>query len=257
MLDKFFKKKRYWNILPKPVRHKFFSIKYLKKYNTQTGQYYLPLFAFKDSIRNSIIENKIFDEKVFLLMKSLIKQNSIVLDIGSNFGQMSILWSKCQTNVEVYSFEASKFIFEILKKNVELNDANVKVFNSFVCNDVNDEIYIHGSSLKKNSTYGSNKIRITNRKKNTDKISSLKIDQLKFDKPISAMKIDVQGYDLDVLKGAKETIKKYRMPIIFEYEKEFEKELNYTFVDFQKFIEEIKYKISSKIDESNYLIEEK
>ena len=68
------------------------------------------------------------------------------------------------------------------------------------------------------------------------------------------MKIDVQGYDLEVLKGAKETIKKHKMPIVFEYEKDFEKTFNYKFDDFKKFIEEINYKINLKIDDSNYLI---
>ena len=33
------------------------------------------------------------------------------------------------------------------------------------------------------------------------------------------MKIDVQGYDLKVLKGAEKTIKKNKMPIIIEYSK--------------------------------------
>ena len=37
------------------------------------------------------------------------------------------------------------------------------------------------------------------------------------------MKIDVQGYDLDVLKGSEKTILKHKMPIIFEYEEKFEK----------------------------------
>ena len=69
------------------------------------------------------------------------------------------------------------------------------------------------------------------------------------------MKIDVQGFDLHVLKGAKETIKKYEMPIIFEYDKELEKDFNYNFRDFQNFLEEIKYKIILKIDKNNYLIE--
>ena len=44
------------------------------------------------------------------------------------------------------------------------------------------------------------------------------------------------------------------MPIIFEYEKDFEKDFNYKFEDFENFITEINYKIISKIDSSNYLI---
>ena len=36
---------------------------------------------------------------------------------------------------------------------------------------------------------------------NIEKINSIKIDDVVFNKKISLMKIDVQGYDLEVLKG--------------------------------------------------------
>ena len=68
------------------------------------------------------------------------------------------------------------------------------------------------------------------------------------------MKIDVQGYDLEALKGSEKTILKHKMPIIFEYENKFEEEFNYTFKDFENFINKINYKIDTKIDEINYLI---
>jgi len=68
------------------------------------------------------------------------------------------------------------------------------------------------------------------------------------------MKIDVQGYDLEALKGAEKTILKHKMPIIFEYEEKFANEFNYTFKSFEEFINKINYKIESKIDEINYLI---
>ena len=47
------------------------------------------------------------------------------------------------------------------------------------------------------------------------------------------MKIDVQGFDLNVLKGSIETIKKHRMPIIFEYENTLEDKMGFRFDDFE------------------------
>ena len=84
-------KKKYWYFLPKKFRYLIWNIKTIKKYNTYNGQYYLPAFAFQDKIRNKIINNEITDIKVFNKLKKFILPNTIVLDLGASFGQMSNL----------------------------------------------------------------------------------------------------------------------------------------------------------------------
>ena len=93
-------------LLPRWLRFKIFNIKTLKLYKTKTGNYYLPFFAFRDVVRNTIIENQIFDHDVYEISKKFIKENSIVIDAGANYGQLSVLFSKVKPNVEVYAFEA-------------------------------------------------------------------------------------------------------------------------------------------------------
>lgn len=258
IIKNFFITKRYLYLLPRKIRLKIFNLKKLKLYKTKTGNYYLPQFALKDLIRNEIIDNKIFDKKVYETAVKYVKDDTIVLDVGSNFGQLSVLLSKYKNNVEVYSFEASKYIFEILKKNVQINNANVKLFHNLVGNETKQELFIKKLNISKFNTYGSNMIEKTEIRNenslNIEKINSIKIDDIFFDKKISFMKIDVQGYDLEVLKGSKNTIIKQQMPIIFEYEEDFAKDFNYTFKNFENFIDEINYKISIQIDKSNYLI---
>ena len=258
IIKNFFITKRYLYLLPRKIRLKIFNLKKLKLYKTATGNFYLPQFALKDLIRNEIIDNKIFDRKVYETAIKYVKDDTIVLDIGANFGQLSVLLSKCKKNVEVYSFEASKYIFEILKKNVQINNANVKLFHNLVGNETEQELFIKKLNISKFNTYGSNMIEKTEvrneNSRNIEKINSIKIDDIFFDKEISFMKIDVQGYDLEVLKGSKNTIIKQQMPIIFEYEEDFAKDFNYTFKNFENFIDEINYKISIQIDKSNYLI---
>lgn len=254
IINRFFESKRYLYFLPKKLRFLILNLKYLKKFTTKTGIYYLPLFAFKDRIRNKIIDNQISDEKVYNQIKNFIKPNSIVLDVGANYGQMSILWSKSKENVKVYAFEASKYIFDILKENVLINSANVKPINSLVGNENKEKIKIKKSVLKDNFTYGSNKIEISTRINKEDySINAIRIDDMRFDRVISAMKIDVEGYDLKVLEGAEQTIHKHKMPIVFECDNLYDE--NYPKLnDFEVFIKKINYKIHSKIDKINYLI---
>ena len=103
---------RIWDV----IENRLMNLRYLKLYKTTTGKYYLPYFAKYDMIKNSIINNDIFDRKVYEVGKKFIKANTIVLDIGSNYGQLSNLYSLSNTNVRVYSFEADPYIFKILKK---------------------------------------------------------------------------------------------------------------------------------------------
>ena len=59
------------------------------------------------------------------------------------------------------------------------------------------------------------------------KVSAIKIDNIKdsFESRVSVVKIDVQGAELKVLKGAIQVIEKDRPTIIFEHEDRYHKNL--------------------------------
>ena len=249
-----FNPKKILFLLPRWIRFKIFNIKKLKLYKTNTGSYYLPFFAFRDVVRNTIIENKIFDNDVYEYSKKYIKENSVVIDAGANYGQLSILFSKVKPGVKVYAFEAYKYISQILLKNVKINNANVKVYNCILSDENKKNLIISDAILKEFNNYGSNSVELETDENQGNLIDSIKIDDLDIQEKISFMKIDVQGYDLKVLKGAKKTIMKNKMPIIIEYSEEFENKFDYNFSDFLKILKEINYKIKKKISEANYLI---
>jgi FkbM family methyltransferase len=165
---------------------------------------------------------------------------------------MSVIFSKSHNNVKVYSFEAQRFIFNILKKNVAINNVNIKCFYNLVGN-LNTEVKVKKNNLGKFMTWGSNNLKITSSNLDYEFIKAIKIDDLNINENISFFKIDVQGMDFEVLKGARSTIAKNKMPILFEYEKEFEEEYGYKFNDIEEFINSIKYKIF-KIVDNNILI---
>src|SRR5260221_5584024 len=102
--------------------HKSVRSKSLTLYTTATGRYYLPTDAHQDTVANTIKDNLIFDAEIVQVAKKYIKENTAIVDIGANFGQMSILFSEMVGNFgKVYSFEADDFIFDILKKNIQIN----------------------------------------------------------------------------------------------------------------------------------------
>jgi FkbM family methyltransferase len=226
----------------------------LKKYNTLTGVYFLPKFAFSDIIAKQIKKNKIYDREIYLEAKKFIRKESIVIDIGSNFGQLSILFSKLYKDVEVHSFEASRFIYNILKKNIEANDANVIAYNLALTDNVNEKIYEPIIKFKDCSTYGAYPLINSKNNLKKNRIISNKLDNINFIKKISFIKIDTQGMDLKVMKGAKRIITQNQCPVIFEYEEDLEKKHGHTFQDVVNFVKEINYSFYKVIYNINYLI---
>jgi hypothetical protein len=56
------------------------------------------------------------------------------------------------------------------------------------------------------------------------------------------------------MQGAINTIQRFRMPIIFEYEYQFEEKYNYSFQEYVDFVTSIDYKFARVINGCNFLI---
>jgi FkbM family methyltransferase len=221
---------------------------------TPTGNYYLPTDARGDIIANAIIAGKIFDHEVVDVAMSYIKPGTAVLDVGANFGQMSILFSNMVGSIgKVYSFEAEPYVFEILKKNIMANDkTNITTIGKAVYNSVGEKVIFPEPDFKRFDTYGS--YGIDPRANKGRYVETITIDSLIIKEPISFMNIDIQGSDLFAMQGAVETIERNRMPILFEFEAQFQKEFSTSFNEYMQFVKDINYKVSRIINDINYLI---
>ena len=226
----------------------------LDYFETPIGNYYLPNNAPNDHVISIMKRGKYFDENIINVAKKYIKPGTSVLDLGAHLGQMSILFSKLVgPEGKIYSFDADDYIYEILKKNIAANHCtNIQHFFGAVYNENDKMLYFPKPDVSKFGAYGSYGLQ-----PNTDKgreVKSITIDRLNIAGPISFMKIDVQGSDLFALEGAVETIKKNKMPIIFEFEQQFQNDFNTTFQDYIDFVNKINYKFIETIDGINYLI---
>jgi FkbM family methyltransferase len=226
----------------------------LEFYKTSLGNFYLPSGAPDDVIINCIKAGKIFEPEIVDTAKRFVKKGSIVLDVGVNFGQMSILFSEMTgDDGVVYAFEADDFVFDVLKKNIDANGRkNIEPIFGAVFNESGKELFFPKQDFKRFAAYGSYGID-----PNADsgrKVTSLMIDDIDFAKSISFMKVDVQGSDLFALQGARETIRQHRMPILFEFEQQFQDEFGTSFQDYVEFVDSIGYEFAEVISQINYLV---
>ena len=136
-----------------------------------------------------------------------------IIDIGANEGQFIDKISKILPGVNIYSFEPLKDSFIKLEKKIS-DKKNITVFN-FALGDeekeniINRNEYSPSSSLLELTDLHKNAFPITKKVKEErvyikvlDKIAS----ELELKKKVM-IKIDVQGYELNVLRGAENAIK--------------------------------------------------
>lgn len=237
------------------ARKKSKKTKNLTLHKTATGNYYLPTDAYEDIVANTIINNQIFEKDVIELASKYIKPGNTVLDVGANFGQMSILFSNMVGETgKVHSFDADDWIYEIFNKNIEANNKTGIIIPHFgaVHNVAGETLIFPEQDFEEFSAYGSYGIDY-NAKKGRE-IKTITIDSLNIENPIHFIKIDIQGGDLQAMQGAVKTIEKNKMPILFEYEYHFEEKYNLCFQDYVDFVQRINYKFHKVINGHNFLI---
>ena len=137
------------------------------------------------------------------------KQGDIVVDIGAHIGRYTIIASKrVATNGKVVAIEASPSNFKILNRNIRLNQlTNIISLNHVVYSkETKIKLYLPGEESG-NTIYNT---VISDRARNEDKFVEVNANTLDYllqskgikQEQINWIKIDVEGAEFEVLKGA-------------------------------------------------------
>jgi FkbM family methyltransferase len=151
------------------------------------------------------------------------KKDTHFLDIGSNYGCHSIGVAneikKNNGNGKVYSFELQPEIFKLFEENVKLNGLEEVIIPQFFgLGDKNEnKNFIVPNDYDVNANPGGLSFLNQNLDENSknENAEIKRLDDLNIDN-ISVIKIDVEGYELEVFEGGKATIEKNRPVIIIE-----------------------------------------
>ena len=226
----------------------------LELVDNPAGKMFVPVYPDDDVISKTIRSGAIFDINIIQCAMENIIPGTTVIDVGANFGQMSLQFAK-MVGPEglVVSVEADNYVHHILSENVRVNGLqNVRTVNNAAHQEAGLTVYFPDQDFVRFATYGS--YGIDPHAQTGRAVETITIDSLDIQTPVSFVKVDVQGCDLFAMLGAKETIRRHQMPIIFEYEEQFQQEFNTTFQDYVDFVHAIGYKFVKTVDGINYLI---
>ncbi|MFC1813990.1 FkbM family methyltransferase [Thermodesulfobacteriota bacterium] len=172
----------------------------------------LSLFLF-GNFQSYITGNKYFS----------LKKDAVVFDIGANIGSMTLKFSQMTPHGRVYAFEPTDYAFNKLLRNISMNpelskriipvqsfvrdrsepDHQIEAYASWKVNGKSSDTHpLHGGTIQ-----------------TADAVSGITLDDFceKEDiQRVDLIKIDTDGHELRVLRGARKTVEKFFPYIIFE-----------------------------------------
>ena len=148
-----------------------------------------------------LIRKKRYEENELDFVQSFVKSDDICVDVGAYIGIYTIIMGEIAYNGKIIAFEPISLNQKILALNLNLNTLNNVDLRSCVISDKKGQ---ESFAVSVDSAYSS--ILSTSRKQDMHTISvqaSTLDEELKnIKKPIGLIKIDVEGAELLVLKGA-------------------------------------------------------
>src|ERR687897_3167498 len=141
------------------------------------------------------------------------KEGDIVVDIGAHIGLYTIISSKrVGANGKVVAIEANPSNFEMLNRNIKVNQLTniISLNNAVYSKETKIKLYLPGEELG-HTTYNT---VMSDRAKNEDKFVEVNANtldyllQLNEITDVNWVKIDVEGAEFEVLKGASNVLSK-------------------------------------------------
>jgi FkbM family methyltransferase len=208
-LDKYFLNKVYYLLIRNFSKYTFRNVSirngFIKNYRwcINAGGNYYPIGIYEEETVSMILDN--------------LNENDVFYDIGANTGYLSMIAAKKVGPLgKVYAFEPMDRNISFLNEHIHINLIN----NIFVFDmAVSDKRGIVRFSLDNNqsaNTYVEESLKFKNVNNYKDVLTE-SLDSLFFKNEITVpklIKIDVEGAEYDVLKGAKEILQKFGPTLI-------------------------------------------
>lgn len=161
-----------------------------------------------------------FERTTAVALAGLAKSSSLVLDIGANIGAHTLLLaSLVGPNGRVMAFEPTDFAFRKLRRNLDLNPQLASRVETLRCFLTASD----GSSVPR-AIYSSWPLAVETglhpkhlgREMQTDQAQARSLDSVLTDRRVQLVKLDVDGFECDVLRGATAMLRDARPVFVME-----------------------------------------
>jgi FkbM family methyltransferase len=182
-----------------------------------------------------------------------VPSDAVIFDVGGNIGILSLFFAQKVPKGQVHAFEPTHFALKKFKRNVGLNPSlldRITLNHCFVSSKSEtapaitafSSWRVDGLSAAEGPIHEVHKGEAMD----TSGVPSVTIDEYcernQIEK-LSLIKIDTDGHEIDVLRGARKSIMKFKPFIVFELCGYLMEERNLTIDDYTDFFESVQYKM--------------
>jgi FkbM family methyltransferase len=220
--------------------------------NYQYKQGTIRIFNFKGICLEADISDYVghylyfgFEDKSHDVLMGLVNPDFTILDIGTNIGSTLLQFANLTNEKgKVFGFEPDPINYKECVKNIGLNNfKNITVENIGLGNEKGSFNLVVDTETNR----GGNRISFDNETQKSSTIINVeRLDDWIQNKNISKVdliKIDVEGFEMNVLKGGLETIKKFKPLLFIELDDNNLKQVGSTAEELIEFLEDLGYSI--------------
>ena len=157
-----------------------------------------------------------------LQQKQLLKgKANTIFDLGANYGSVTIEYKKIFPDASVYAFEPFPDIFKSLKETMSVMKG-VHVYDQAVAEKTGTRTFYVNENADTNSLFKSQETGMSSdqmaRNKTSIEVKTISLDEFCREKNIQfidILKMDIQGGELDALKGAANLLRGEKIGLIY------------------------------------------
>jgi len=166
------------------------------------------IYQSPECISDDIVKyNNFWEFELYQKWSLNFPTHGLMLDLGANIGSHCLQFAKNSPNLEILAFELHHENFKLLKINTQLFK-NIKCYNIGIGSTTSMITYNDGHEQN------AGVVKLDENGLNDNIV--LALDDLRFDKTINFIKIDIEGHELSAFEGMRKTLLKHKPKIWLE-----------------------------------------
>jgi FkbM family methyltransferase len=153
------------------------------------------------TISRKLLKNGVYNWDEILFLKNHLNKQSTVIFVGCHIG--TLLIPIAQSVKKVYGFEANPKNFELLNYNISLNKVNNVKIKNIAIGETEKKVNINHNTINT----GNSSIALSV-KDHESLIEMKKLDTIITDEKIDMIIMDIEGYEINAIKGATNILNK-------------------------------------------------